>query len=90
MSLRVYRRILLSKSSFKQLIFTLLEQLNANLHNATRNGEEPERQTVPCDNCYEIVKALKAEIISLKKRQLPRKCISKNEINSLEKLHLYP
>ena len=39
------------------------------------NGEEPERQTVPCENCYEIVKALKAEIISLKKRRLPGKCI---------------
>ena len=30
-SSRVYRRILLSKSSFKRLIFTLLEQLNTNL-----------------------------------------------------------
>ena len=53
------------------------------------NGEEPERQTVPCDNCCEIIKALKAEIISLKKRQLPGKWISENEINSLIKLHLY-
>ena len=31
MSSRVYQRILLSKSSFKRLIFTLLEQLNTNL-----------------------------------------------------------
>lgn len=31
------------------------------------DGEEPERQIVPCDNCCDIVKALKAEIISLKK-----------------------
>lgn len=54
------------------------------------DGEEPERQTVPCDNCCEIVKALKAEIISLKKRQLPSKWISENEINSLVKLYLYP
>lgn len=54
------------------------------------DGEEPERQPVPCDNCYEIVEALKAEITSLKKRQLPGKCIYKNENNSLEKLHLYP
>lgn len=54
------------------------------------DGEEPERQTVPCDNCREIVKALKAEIISLKKRQLPGKWISENEINSLIKSHLYP
>ena len=54
------------------------------------DGEEPERQTVPCDNCCEIVKALEAEIISLKKRQLPGKWISENEINSLIKSHLYP
>ena len=54
------------------------------------DGEEPERQTMPCDNCCEIVKALKAEISSLKKRQLPGKWISENEINSLVKLHLYP
>ena len=54
------------------------------------DGVEPERQTVPCDNCSDIVKALKAEIISLKKRQLPGKWIIKNEINSLVKSHLYP
>lgn len=54
------------------------------------DGEEPERQTVPCDKCCEIVKALKAEIISLRKRQLPGKWISANEINSLVELHLYP
>ena len=29
------------------------------------DGEEPKRQTVPCDNCCEIVKALKSEIISV-------------------------
>lgn len=28
------------------------------------DGVEPERQTVPCDNCSDIVKALKAEIIA--------------------------
>ena len=27
------------------------------------DGVESERQTVPCDNCSDIVKALKAEII---------------------------
>ena len=54
------------------------------------DGVEPETQTVPCDNCSDIVKALKAEIISLKKRQLPGKWIIKNEINSLVKSHLYP
>ena len=53
------------------------------------DGVEPERQTVPCDNSSDIVKALKAEIISLKKRQLPGKWIIQNEINSLVKLHLY-
>ena len=31
MSSSIYRRILLSKSSFKQLIFALLEQLNTNI-----------------------------------------------------------
>lgn len=41
-------------------------------------NEEERKKTVPCDNCYEIVKALKAEIISLKKRQLPGKWISEN------------
>ena len=54
------------------------------------DGVEPETQTVPCDNCSDIVKTLKAEIISLKKRQLPGKWIIKNEINSLVKSHLYP
>ena len=54
------------------------------------DGEEPKKQTVPCDNCCEIMKALKAEIISLRKRQLPGKWISDNEINSLVKSHLYP
>ena len=34
MSLHVYRQILLSKSSFKRLIFTLLKQLNTNLTKA--------------------------------------------------------
>ena len=52
------------------------------------DGEEPKKQTVPYDNCCEIVKALKAEIISLRKRQLPGKWISDNEINSLVKLPL--
>ena len=51
---------------------------------------EPERQRVPCDKCSEIVKALKAEIISLKKRQLHGKWIIENEINSIVKSHLYP
>ena len=44
------------------------------------DGEEPERQTMPCDNCCEIVKALKAEISSLKKRQLPGKWISEMKV----------
>ena len=35
--------------------------------------EEPEGQTVPCDNCHKIVKALTDEITSLMKRQLPGK-----------------
>ena len=54
------------------------------------DGVEPERKRVPCDKCSEIVKALKAEIISLKKRQLPGKWIIENEINSIVKSHLYP
>ena len=36
MSSSVYRRILLSKSSFKQLIFALLEQLNTNIQGISR------------------------------------------------------
>lgn len=36
--------------------------------------EEPNRKEakVPCGNCSELVKKLRAEIIALKKRQLPR------------------
>ena len=36
MSSSVYQRILLSKSSFKQLIFALLEQLNTNIQGISR------------------------------------------------------
>ena len=36
MSSSVYRRILLSKSSFKRLIFALLEQLNTNIQGISR------------------------------------------------------
>ena len=36
MSWSVYRQILISKSSFKRLIFTLLEQLNTNIQGISR------------------------------------------------------
>ena len=36
MSWSVYRQILLSKSSFKRLIFALLEQLNTNIQGISR------------------------------------------------------
>ena len=36
------------------------------------DGVEPERQTMPCDNCSDIVKALKAEIISLEEETIAR------------------
>ena len=36
MSSSVYRRILLSKSSFERLIFALLEQLNTNIRGISR------------------------------------------------------
>ena len=38
MSSSVYRRILLSKSSFKRLIFALLEQLNTNIQGISRQA----------------------------------------------------
>ena len=51
--------------------------------------EEPEKERqMPCDNCCELVKELKAEIVSLKKRQLPGEWIPENQINSPVKLPL--
>lgn len=80
------RNLTLDKSGY----FSLEEEEEPDEEIKKPDGEEPERQTMPCDNCCEIVEALKAEISSLRKRQFSGKWISENEINSLAKLHLYP
>lgn len=45
-------------------------EMSQNLDESSYFSEE--EPNVPCGNCSELVKELRAEIIALKKRQLPR------------------